>query len=124
MVISLGSSVLCAGSVRDSYGSPAGPEDLQISEVPGVAVREFIGADRIRPEHLGCNAGTVSFSVARTFGTVEGALAYISEGIFSEAVEGQLKFDEAAVFGSKSVVTNRRVSLVGCTVKIAYTIQG
>lgn len=123
MTIQLGSTTLCHGDSR-TPGEASGPINLTVSEVPGVAVREFIGADRVEPEHLGCNAGTVSFTVARTYGNVNAALNYVESGISSEAVEGQLKFGSTNVFGKKSVVTNRTVQLIGCSVRITYTIQG
>lgn len=124
MTITLGNTTLCAGDVRSADGAPAGPIGLRLAEVPGVAVREFVGADRIQPEHLGCDAGTVIFAVSRTYATVEAALAYLEAGIAAEAVEGQLKFGETAKFGPRSVVTARNAELVGCTVNVNYTIQG
>lgn len=123
MIITLGNTTLCAGDVRSTDGAPAGPIGLRISEVPGVAVREFVGADRISPEHLGCDAGTVAFGVSRTFATVEEALDYIASGIASEDVEGQLKFGATPKFGPRSVITSRNVEIVGCTVNVNYTIQ-
>ena len=129
MTISLGNTYLVEGQTRNSTGSPVGPRDLRIAESPGAAVREFVGADRVQPEHIRCDSGVVSFGVTRTFGSVADALAYIRTRLVggqltSEPSEGQLKFDDVAVFGPKSVVTRRVAALVGRTVHVDYTIQG
>lgn len=124
MTITIGSTTLCHGQTRSTAGDAVGPDGLEIEDVPGVAVYELIGADRIAPEHVKCDAGTVSFSVTRTFADVPAALAYFEEGLLEEAAEGQLKFGTANVFGPKSVVTRRRAKLVGCSVIVSYNIQG
>lgn len=124
MTITLGSTYLVEGQTRNSTGSPVGPADLRIAESPGAAVREFVGADRVQPEHVRCDSGVVSFGVTRTYGSVADALAYLSGSFLSEASEGQLKFDSTNVFGPKSVVTQRVAALVGRTVHVDYTIQG
>ena len=124
MTITLGSTTLVAGQARNSTGSPVGPSNLRIAETPGVAAREYVGADRVQPEHVLCDSGTLTFGVTRTYGSVANALAYLSGAFLSEASEGQLKFDNANVFGAKSVVTQRVAALVGRTVAINYTITG
>ena len=101
-----------------------GPSNLRIAETPGVAAREYVGADRVQPEHVRCDSGTLTFGVTRTFADMAAALAYISGTFLLEASEGQLKFDNTNVFGAKSVVTQRVAALVGCTVAVNYTIQG
>lgn len=129
MTIKLGDYVLCNGDTRNSTGDPVGPQNLRIQETPGVAAREYVGADRVQPEHVRCDSGTVSFGVTRTFSTAALALKYIREKLVggqqtSEPSEGQLKFDDVAVFGPKSVVTQRTAALVGCTVAVNYSITG
>ena len=124
MTITLGSTTLVAGQSRNSTGDPVGPSDLRMAVTPGVAVREYVGADRVQPEHIRCDSGSVSFGVKRTFATEALALAYIATTIHSEASEGQLKFDNTNVFGAKSVVTQRVAALIGRTVHVDYTIQG
>ena len=124
MTITLGNTTLCAGQARNSTGSPVGPNDLRMQLAPGVAIREYVGADRVQPEHVRCDSGTLTFGVTRTFADVAAALAYISGTFLSEASEGQLKFDNTNVFGAKSVVTQRVAAHVGCTVAVNYTIQG
>ena len=126
MTITLGNTTLCAGQTRNSTGSPVGPSDLRMQLAPGVAVREYVGADRVRPEHVRSDSGSVTFGVTRTFVTVAAALAYLKGDFISEASEGQLKFDDTDVFGAnhKSVVTQRTAALVGCTVAISYSITG
>lgn len=123
MTISIGSTTLVAGQSRNSTGSPVGPENLTFSEAFGVIEREYIGADRVKPEHVRCDLGTCSFSATRTFGSVDDALAYISSTIFSEDKSGALKFNSTTVFSNAAIKT-RNVSQVGCTVKISYTIEG
>ena len=117
-------TTLVAGQSRNSTGDPVGPSDLRMAVTPGVAVREYVGADRVQPEHVRCDSGSVSFGVTRTFATEALALAYIATTIHGEASEGQLKFDSTNVFGAKSVVTQRVAALVGRTVHVNYTIQG
>lgn len=114
---------LCAGQERNNTGSPVGPENLSFSEAFGVIERAYVGADRQVPEHIKADLGTCSFSVTRTFASVAAALAYISTGIFAEATSGALKFDSTTVF-EKAALKSRVVSQVGCTVKIAYSIEG
>ena len=129
MTIKLGDYVLCAGDTRNSAGNPVGPQNLRLLETPGVAVREFVGADRVKPEHVRSDSGSVTFGVTRTFASAADALAYIRTRLVggqqtSEPSEGQLKFDDVAVFGPKSVVTPRVTALVGCTVAVNYSITG
>ena len=125
-------TTLVAGQSRNSTGDPVGPSDLRMAVTPGVAMREYVGADRVQPEHVRCDSGSVSFGATRTFATEALALAYIATTIHGEASEGQLKFTDTSgstpvetnVFGAKSVVTQRVAALVGRTVHVNYTIQG
>ena len=113
MTISLGTTILCNGDSRNATGNPVGPNNLRMRLAPGVAVREFVGADRIQPEHIRCDSGTISFGVTRTYDTEAAALAYASVNFITEAKEGQLKFGSTNVFGAKSVVTDRTLAVVG-----------
>lgn len=124
MTITLGSTTLVAGQTRNAAGNPVGPSNLRLQIAPGVAVREFVGADRVQPEHIRCDSGTVSFGATRTFATEAAALAYITGTLVGEASEGQLKFGSTNVFGPKSAVTQRTAALVGRTVHVEYTIAG
>ena len=126
MTITLGTTTLCAGQTRNSSGNPVGPNNLRMQLSPGVAVREYVGADRVEPEHVRCDSGSVTFGVTRTYADVATALAYLAGDFLSEAKEGQLKFDDTNVFGEEhnSVVVQRTAALVGCTVAINYSITG
>ena len=126
MTITLGNTILCAGQARNSTGSPVGPRDTKNAETPGVVLREYVGADRVQPEHVRSDSGSLTFGVTRTFATVAAALAYLKGDFLTEPSEGQLKFDNADVFGAnhKSVVTQRTTALVGCTVAVNYSITG
>ena len=117
---------LCEGDVRNSTGGPVGPGGLRMAETPGAVLREYVGADRVEGEHVRCDSGSVSFGVTRTFATVAAALSYISGAYLAEPKKGVLKFGDNAVFGAGhvSVVTQRTMALVGCTVAVNYTIQG
>ena len=117
-------TTLCAGQTRNATGDPVGPRDLRIVEAPGVAAREYVGADRVEPEHIRCNSGTISFGVTRTYASVAAALTYITTTMWSEDVAGQLKFDDTAIFGARSCITQRSVVLDGASVHLAYTIVG
>ena len=129
MTITLGNTTLCAGQARvtgtpiGNVGDPVGPSDLRMQLAPGVAIREYVGADRVQGEHVRCDSGSVSFGVTRTFATPEAALAYISGAFLSEASAGALKFGETTVF-AKAAVTQRTAAHVGCTVAVNYSITG
>ena len=126
MTIKLGSTFLCKGQERNSTGDPVGPNNLRMQLAPGVAVREYVGADRVQPEHVRCDSGSLTFGVTRTFATVAAALTYLKGAFLAEPSEGQLTFDDTDVFGAnhKSVVTQRTAALVGCTVAVNYSITG
>ena len=123
MTIKLGSTFLCKGQQRNSTGDPVGPNNLRMQLSPGVAVREYVGADRVQGEHVRCDSGSVSFGVTRTFATPEAALAYISGAFLSEDSAGALKFGETTVFAN-AAVTQRTAAHVGCTVAVNYSITG
>ena len=124
MTITLGSTTLCAGNTRNSTGDPVGPNNMRMTVTPGVAIREYVGADRVQPEHVKCDSGSLTFGVTRTFATPALALAYVAGAFLTEASEGQLKFDNTNVFGAKSVVAQRTVAVVGCTIAVTYSITG
>lgn len=123
MKISIANTELCSASSRSSNGSPVGPANLRMSLVPGVVMREYIGADRVAGEHVKCDKGSVTFDVERIFASVDAALAFVSSGFLSEPSEGALKFDGTVVFPN-AAVTNRSIAVVGCAVAINYTIEG
>ena len=116
-------TTLCHGQTRNSAGNPVGPANLRMSLAPGVAVREYVGADRVAGEHVRCDKGTLTFDVERVFGSVADALAYVRGAFLSENSEGTLKFDSSTVF-SNAAVTSRSVAVVGCAVAVSYTIEG
>lgn len=116
-------TVLCSDGERSVNGSPVGPGNLAINEVPGVEMREFVGADRISPENVRCNHGTMTFQTTRVFASVALAAAYAIVGHRSEPAEGILKYGSTTIF-SKACVTSKRIGMVGCTVVINYTIEG
>lgn len=134
MTITIGSTTLCHGQRRyagDEAGKASGPSNLRISDEPGVAVREYVGADRVRPEHVQCDHGTITFDVVRTFQTPEDALAWATgrtpdEQFGGEASQGELKFGDVNPFGDGAVacVKRRMLSQVGCTLHVSYTIEG
>ena len=126
---------LCEGDVRDTTGEPMGPRDLRIQLTPGVAIREFVGADRVQPEHVKCDSGTISFGVTRTFATPEAAITYATSTFLNEPNEGVLTVGSTKIFGTrtlsnnttvdaKCVVTQRALAVVGCTVAVNYSITG
>lgn len=123
MTITLGDTTLCAGDARANDGTPVGPHDLRMQLAPGVAVREYVGADRVQPEHVRSDSGSLTFGVTRTFATVDDALAYLKGAFLLELSEGALKFDEATVF-AKAAVTQRTAAVVGSTVAVSYSITG
>ena len=123
MTISIGSTVLCTGLERRQDGTPMGPRDVSVNEVPGAAIREYVGADRVEGEHVKCDAGTLSFGVTRVFPTVDEATAYAVVGHRAEACEGELTVDGRVVY-PKAVVTAKQISQVGVAVVVNYTIQG
>ncbi len=136
MTITLGSTTLCAGQTRNNTGAPVGPRDLRIQLTPGVAIREFVGADRVQPEHVKCDSGTISFGVTRTFATPDDAITYATSTFLNEPNEGVLTVGTTKIFGThtlsdnttevdaKCVVTQRTLAVVGCTVAVNYSITG
>lgn len=123
MNITLGDTVLVAGQTRSSGGSPVGPANLRMALAPGVVLREYVGADRVQGEHVGCDHGTVSFDAERIFATPEAALAYVRGAFLAEASEGALRFGGGVVF-AQAAVTSRTCAVVGCAVAVSYTIEG
>ena len=116
-------TVLCSDGERSVDGAPVGPGNLAINEVPGVEMREFVGADRVTPENVRCNHGTMAFQATRVFGSVALAAAYALVGHRSEPVEGVLKYGSSTIF-AKACVTSKRIGMVGCTVVVNYSIEG
>lgn len=123
MTIKIGNTTLVSGQERSANGSSTGPDNLRMNLAPGVAIREYVGADRVAGEHMKCDRGTVSFDVTRIYASVADALAYVRGAFLTEESEGALKFDSETVF-AHAVVTSRSVAVVGCAVAVSYTIEG
>ena len=123
MQITIGNTVLCAGLERNQTGSPMGPANFRASDAPGVVKHDYIGADRTTPEHIKCDAGTISFDVTRIFPTVEDAVQYALIDSKAEDVEGELKFGDKVAF-AHAAITARSIANKGCAVAISYTIEG
>lgn len=122
MKITLGDYELVSTQARNNTGSPVGPQNLRLTDIPGVVKREYIGKTRIKPEDVKVHSGSCTFDVHREFATVADALAYVA-GIVNEPTEGALKFDTTEVFAT-AAVTSRSVAQVGCSVAVSYTIEG
>lgn len=122
MKITLGDYELVSTQARNNTGSPVGPQNLRLSDTPGVVKREYIGETRIKPEDVRVHSGSCTFDVHREFATVADALAYVA-GIVNEPTEGALMFDTTEVFAT-AAVTLRSVAQVGCSVAVSYTIEG
>lgn len=123
MIITLGSTTLCAGQTRNNTGDPVGPRDIRDTEAPGVVIREYVGADRVVGDRVGCDHGTITFGVTRTFSSVALATAYALVGHRAEDTVGPLKYDNTVIF-ENAAVTSRSIAQVGCTVVVNYTIEG
>ena len=94
MEIKLGNTKLCEGQTRNNTGAPVGPRDIRDAETPGVVIREYVGVDRVVGDRVGCDHGTVTFGVTRTYGSVDDATAYVLVGHRSEDTVGALMYDE------------------------------
>ena len=121
--------VLCAGSTRNAGSSPSpmGPENVNRSEKPGAAIREYVGADRIHGERVKCDSGVLSFGVTRIFDTPAHAAAFALTGFGTEPREGALTATEGeteVTIFAKCVITSRESAQVGCAVATQYTIEG
>ena len=116
-------TTLCSDAERSSSGSPVGPGNLSVVEAPGVEMREYVGADRVTPENVRCNHGTITFQATRVYDTQALAAAYALVGHLVEPVEGVLKYGNTTIFDN-ACVTSRRIGMVGCTVVVNYTIEG
>ena len=121
--------VLCAGSTRNAGSSPSpmGPENVNRSEKPGAAIREYVGADRIHGERVKCDSGVLSFGVTRIFDTAAHAAAFALTGFDTEPREGALTAevgsDTVTIF-AHCVITSRESAQVGVAVHTRYTIEG
>ena len=115
--------VLCSDAARSVNGAPVGPGNLSMAETPGVEMREYVGADRVVPEHVRSNHGTLTFQATRVYDTAAAAAAYALTGHLSEPVAGTLKYGSSVIF-QNACVTSRKIGLVGCTVVVNYTIEG
>ena len=134
MKITLGTTDLVEQQDRDNTGKAVGPQNLRLQLSPGVAMREYVGADRVEPDPVRCNSGTVSFGVTRTYATEAAALAYATGAFLSEPNEGVLTVGSTKIFGTrtvngttvdaKCVVTQRALAVVGCSVAVNYSITG
>ena len=122
MKITLGDYELVSTQARNNTGSAVGPQNLRLTDIPGVVKREYIGETRIKPEDVKVHSGSFTFDVHREFSTVALALAYVA-GFVNEPTEGALKFDTTEVFAT-AAVTSRSVAQVGCSVAVSYTIEG
>ena len=116
-------TTLCSDGTRSVNGAPVGPGNLSINETPGVEMREYVGADRVVPENVRCNHGTLTFQATRVYASAADAAAYALVNHLSEPVEGVLKYGTTTIF-QKACVTSRRIGMVGCTVVVNYTIEG
>ena len=116
-------TTLCSDAERSVNGTPVGPGNLSFAEAPGVEMREYVGADRVAPEHVRCNHGTLTFQATRVYATAAAAAAYALAGHLAEPVEGALKYGSTTIF-AHACVTSRRIGMVGCTVVVNYTIEG
>lgn len=120
-------TVLCGGDGRKTDGTPFGASDVTTDETPGSALREFVGADRVQGEHIGCDRGTISFRTTRIYPTVAAASAWAIAGHRQEAAAGTLV---VAVGGTsttvfqKCAVVSKRISQIGVAVVTQYTIEG
>ena len=127
MTITLGSTTLVAGQSRNSTGDPVGPSDLRMAVTPGVAMREYVGADRVEGEWVKCDSGVLTFGVTRIFDTPAHAAAFALTGFGSEPREGALTATEGGstvTIFAKCVITARESAQVGCAVATQYTIEG
>lgn len=121
--------VLCAGATRNAGSSPSpmGPENVNRSEKPGAAIREYVGADRIHGERVKCDSGVLSFGVTRIFDTAAHAAAFALTGFDTEPREGALTAevgnDTVTIF-AHCVITSRESAQVGVAVHTRYTIEG
>ena len=116
-------TTLCSDATRSVDGAPVGPGNLRFVEAPGVEIREYVGADRVQPENVRCNHGTITFQATRVYATQALAAAYALAGHLSEPVEGALKYGTTDIF-AHACVTSRQIGMVGCTVVVNYTIEG
>lgn len=120
-------TTLCSGDERKTDGTPFGASDVTSDETPGSALREFVGADRVQGEHVGCDRGTLTFRTTRIFATVAAASAWAIAGHRAEAKAGALKVTvggtTTTVFENCAVVS-KRISQVGVAVVTQYTIEG
>lgn len=133
----IGTYLLCEDGERSTGGSPVGPIDGKGALVPGAEDREFIGADGIEPEHVGCDRKSLSFSVSRVYATPAAALAAwaamlqppTAENLAAGAVprEGALTVTDGSAVSdvmSKARLASLECVQVGVALALRYSFEG
>jgi len=123
MVIKFNGVVICAGDSAAAAGDPVGPDGVNVRVTPGTEDYEYLGAPGIDAEHVGCDVAGVSFSVTRTYATVEAARAAVFSLAASTPREGALLVDGNALI-VKATLRDMAIRQVGCSLIINYTIEG
>lgn len=113
---------LCAGDARAADGTSCGPMDLSGGKTPGTIDREYIGADGVAPEGVGCDRVTLSFGVLRTFATP--ALASAAAAGLKAAVPatGAVTIDQSAYMAAARC--SYSFGQVGCSLSIKFNLEG
>jgi hypothetical protein len=135
--IKIGSFLLCEDGERSLNGSPVGPIDGKGGLVPGTDDREYIGADGIEPEHVGCDRKSLSFAVSRVYSTP--ALAFAAwVAMVQPPTAANLSAGAVPRVGALTVTDGAAVSTVmqhaalrsldhvqvGCALALRYTFEG
>ena len=123
MQIKLNGVTLCAGGAGGAEGDPVGPEGINIRLSPGTENYEYLNADGIEAEHVGCDSCAVSFGVTRTYGTVAQAQT-VAIGMKAAAPrQGALEIDGAALL-AKATLRDLDIRQIGCSLVMRYSVEG
>ena len=123
MIIKLGSIVLCAGDASSTSGDPTGPDGLNVRLSPGTEDYEYINADGIDSEHVGCDRVSVSFGVTRTYATVAAAQSAAVSLNVNAPRQGALTADSATLI-TQATLRDMDIRQVGCSLLIRYSFEG
>jgi len=123
MTITFNGETLCAGDSAVAEGDPVGPDGLRIHVVPGTEEYEYLGAEGIAAEHVGCDTAGVSFRVARMYASIPAARSAAFSLKASTPRQGVLSVDGSALI-AKAVLRDMDIRNIGCTLVINYTIEG
>ena len=123
MTITLNNTILCAGSNAGTPGDPTGPDSLDQRLQPGTEDYEYINAPGIDAQHIGCDRVSLSFSVTRTYPTVNAAQTAAITLKATTPRQGLLAIDGTTHI-AQATLRDMDTRQIGCSLIIRYALEG